>query len=96
MQLTLDEVAQGAIENIVISVLWTGITRLFRYWSRWINWTSPAGILLIAINVLYFGFMYFAYIRPMDFWQGLLAAAGIMLTMFGLIHINIMARIEML
>lgn len=94
MSFSFDELAQGAIENIVISVLWKGITRLFRFWSRWIDWTSPAGILLIIINVLYFGSWYFVYNRPMDFWQGILTAAAITFPMFMIIHINIMARVE--
>ena len=94
MSFSFDEIAQGAIENIVFSVLWKGITRLFRFWSRWIDWTSPAGILLIIINVGHFGLWYFVYIRSMDFWQGILTAAAIMFTMFMMIHINIMAQVE--
>ena len=96
MSSSFDELAQGALENIVISVLWKGITRLFRFWSRWIDWTSPAGILLIVINFLYLGMWYFVYIRPLDFWRGALVAAAVMFTMLMLIHINIMARVEKL
>ena len=94
MSFSFDELVQGAIESIILNVLWRGITRLFRFWSKWVDWTSPAGILLIVINVLFLGMFYFAHIRFLDFWRGAFTAAMIMFVMLMLIHNNIMARFE--
>lgn len=96
MSFSFDDLAQGAIENIFISVLWKGITRLFRFWGRWIDWNSPAGILLIAMIVLNFAMWYFVHIRSLDFWRGALVAAAVIFFMLMMIHINIMARVEKL
>lgn len=94
MPISFDELILDAIKTIVYGVLWEGTKRLFHFWGKWIDWTSPAGILLIAINVLYFGLVYLAYIRPVSFWQGVLVAVAFLSAMIMGIHINIMARVE--
>lgn len=70
MPFSFDDLAQEAIKSIVINLLWKGTTRLFRYWGRWIDWTSPAGILLIGMNVLYLSMWYLV--------SGALVAATVM------------------